>query len=844
MPGYWDRLFKGRNYKPLTSKAPGVTKRNGIRALLGKSKAEVEATLKPHLQATQAKMRNLLTNTRKNAAKNAATNALLSKPPSAAAVANVTKRLGRSKIALPAIEAVGPAYPQPALPLAAVAAAPVPIVVPPPPPRNGRALPPQPPLPPQPGAAPATGIPPPPPKKKPNLVNIAELVAAAEAALKKQEAPQVVIDAPAVAAAAEAAAAGEPPVKPHARPGDRFLCDLDYTKQILSKKADIEEIHASRGKLGEGTYGFTTSAEVHMKTKGNGASPLMCIGALKTAKLTSPDLPSDVLLEMSIYARLAAAPCLAKGLFFKLQPGQLKAVMEHYIIDLDKLYTSVVFPMARVIGAAGHEKLTKGIMFQILTGLKEMHAANIIHRDFKPENALLAQEGAVYVTDYGLSLYNPYGFEYPQAFYYPTGTPTTQAPESILEGKFDARFDIWSAGASLGYFLTGKYHFDLWREGDRWMRSASEDKYSVRVQKVIAAANRNSYSAECIAFLRRLLSIDPRKRPTAVQALRDPWFGAMDLATAQAAVNRYIGQFIGTKTTSLVAGAKKKGNANAFVNTNISSYIRVEPAASSGTEWAPWVAGTDDASVNRKQMTLGKLFSLLWQPYNLPMPVVLHAIELFERVRNASGPGDNIVTTMATVAVIAAKLYELQTDVRKLKRNLLVGIPALKADDINTEERRIVRVLGGDLFAQPDGFAAQFVKECIERRQSKPSGAYTVLRAVLSMMVYAYSTTGSKEVKSYVDIAETYVNTFMTMVMNPDSKLSFSKAEGELLVRIQNSKVSLNFMVPLQVPAFNAATLEGLFNQKREEKPTAGQAAERILLTAQQIQKILNRSIA
>jgi serine/threonine protein kinase len=51
--------------------------------------------------------------------------------------------------------------------------------------------------------------------------------------------------------------------------------------------------------------------------------------------------------------------------------------------------------------------LRKTIIYQIVTGLKEMHDKGILHRDIKPDNIFLMKNGTVKVGDFSLSRVRP-----------------------------------------------------------------------------------------------------------------------------------------------------------------------------------------------------------------------------------------------------------------------------------------------------------------------------------------------------------------------------------------------------------------------------------------------------
>lgn len=49
------------------------------------------------------------------------------------------------------------------------------------------------------------------------------------------------------------------------------------------------------------------------------------------------------------------------------------------------------------------KSLRKSIIYQIITGIKELHSQNILHRDVKPDNIFLMKNGIVKVGDFSLS---------------------------------------------------------------------------------------------------------------------------------------------------------------------------------------------------------------------------------------------------------------------------------------------------------------------------------------------------------------------------------------------------------------------------------------------------------
>ena len=95
---------------------------------------------------------------------------------------------------------------------------------------------------------------------------------------------------------------------------------------------------------------------------------------------------------------------------------------------------------------------------QTAEGLEAAHKKNIVHRDVKPANIMVTNEGMVKITDFGLAKALNTA-EKSAASGLIVGTPLYMAPEQCVGGDIDARTDIYSLGASFYYLLTGKPPF-------------------------------------------------------------------------------------------------------------------------------------------------------------------------------------------------------------------------------------------------------------------------------------------------------------------------------------------------------------------------------------------------
>ena len=93
------------------------------------------------------------------------------------------------------------------------------------------------------------------------------------------------------------------------------------------------------------------------------------------------------------------------------------------------------------------------IMDAVLSGLAAAHRAGIVHRDVKPENVLLAEDGRIKIGDFGLARATTANTATGSQL---LGTIAYLAPELVTRGMADARSDIYSLGIMLYEILTGE----------------------------------------------------------------------------------------------------------------------------------------------------------------------------------------------------------------------------------------------------------------------------------------------------------------------------------------------------------------------------------------------------
>jgi len=99
---------------------------------------------------------------------------------------------------------------------------------------------------------------------------------------------------------------------------------------------------------------------------------------------------------------------------------------------------------------------------QMAGGLAKAHASGVLHRDLKPGNIMVTQDGTVKLLDFGLARRLPSDEEHQTTLTLEgeiVGTPAYMSPEQAEGKPMDARSDVFSFGSVLYEMLTGRRAF-------------------------------------------------------------------------------------------------------------------------------------------------------------------------------------------------------------------------------------------------------------------------------------------------------------------------------------------------------------------------------------------------
>ncbi len=147
--------------------------------------------------------------------------------------------------------------------------------------------------------------------------------------------------------------------------------------------------------------------------------------------------------------------------------------------------------------------LASTVALHVLRGLSVAHGQQIIHRDIKPGNIMVAADGKIKLSDFGLARIAVPSTMTTEGML--VGTPAYIAPEQILGEQPDARADLFSLGATLVETLSGERLFEGATYGE-CLNKVSSFRADM-LDRFIPLS-----SAEFVEFVKRLMHPDKRRR--------------------------------------------------------------------------------------------------------------------------------------------------------------------------------------------------------------------------------------------------------------------------------------------------------------------------------------------
>ncbi|HEY2517856.1 MAG TPA: AAA family ATPase, partial [Polyangiaceae bacterium] len=210
--------------------------------------------------------------------------------------------------------------------------------------------------------------------------------------------------------------------------------------------------------------------------------------------------------------RFGELACEKDQWFFTMELVRGKGFVEHVRPRTSAPVGSGAPPSAHA-ALRGGPRMDEGRLRDALAQLEDVlstiHEAGHVHRDVKPANVLVAEDGRVVLLDFGLVAHARRDGDREEEQEEVLGTPAFMAPEQVDGAQVSPAADWYAVGVMLFLALTGRLPFeggDLQAMNDKTIRSAPAPHDFVP-----------GVPADLDALCIDLLSIDPAKRPAAAE---------------------------------------------------------------------------------------------------------------------------------------------------------------------------------------------------------------------------------------------------------------------------------------------------------------------------------------
>ncbi|CAM8909374.1 unnamed protein product [Rhodiola kirilowii] len=381
-------------------------------------------------------------------------------------------------------------------------------------------------------------------------------------------------------------------------------------------------------------------------------------------------------------------------------------------------------------------------LYQMLRSLKYMHTANVYHRDLKPKNILANANCKLKICDFGLARV---------AF---NDTPTTvcwtdyvatrwyRAPElcGSFFSKYTPAIDIWSVGCIFAEVLLGKplfpgksivHQLDLITdllgtpspETISGVRNDKARKYLMemrRKQPVPFSQKFPNADPLALRLLEKLLAFDPKDRPSAQQALADPYFKGLSRVEREPScqpISKLEFEFERRRVT-------KEDIRELIFMESLEYHPQLLKDYMNGTEGTnflyPSAIGQfrqQFAHLEEHQGKSGPVIPLDRKHVSLPRSTVVHSnpvppkvqpnISSYANPQTKEAPQNNRFGVPGVLPSNFVRPSRPPPKVPTAKPGRVVG-PVLPYDNgVNTKESYNGRIYSGNMGVQPNGFSPQ-----------------------------------------------------------------------------------------------------------------------------------------
>jgi NIMA (never in mitosis gene a)-related kinase len=249
--------------------------------------------------------------------------------------------------------------------------------------------------------------------------------------------------------------------------------------------------------LGEGSFGKCFLAEC-TNTGEKYAIKEIDIRQMSTAE------KDEALKEAKILERLQHPNIIRFHEVYRTKNGKLCIVMDY--ADGGDLQEKIKSQRGRLFS----EREVLDLFVQLCLALKHVHDRKVLHRDIKSQNVFLSGSTRVKLGDFGIARVLRNTCEKARTM---VGTPYYLSPEIIENKPYSFKSDVWSLGVMLYELCALKPPFD----------ASSLHFLAMKIVRGNYAPVPPHYSRDLKSLVSQMLTVDPGRRPTINQILRQPF---------------------------------------------------------------------------------------------------------------------------------------------------------------------------------------------------------------------------------------------------------------------------------------------------------------------------------
>lgn len=272
--------------------------------------------------------------------------------------------------------------------------------------------------------------------------------------------------------------------------------------------------------LGRGAYGVVD------KMRHNATNIEMAVKRIRDT--VNNQETRRVLMDLNVSMRLSNYPYTIHFYGALYKEGDVWICMELMRTSFDKFYKAVA-EKDKIIP----ETVLGKIVFSVVSALEYLHSKlNVIHRDVKPSNILVNDDGQIKLCDFGISGQLVDSL----AKTLSAGCKPYMAPERINPEKgklgYDIRSDVWSLGITLVELACLKFPYSKWTTPFDQLKAVVDEPSPTIPTNV-------GYTQECHDFAALCLKKNYRERPKYNQLLSNAFVTTHEM-TPDAEISEFV----------------------------------------------------------------------------------------------------------------------------------------------------------------------------------------------------------------------------------------------------------------------------------------------------------------